>query len=63
MTYEEAKIVRAAAMCGRNIRPVFKAEAVWILREGEKGRRPFSEVRFAIDNEQVRLLEMELGKS
>lgn len=62
MTYDEAIIVRSVDLSGGYVRPVYKAEAVWILREGEKGRRPFSAARFAIDNEQVRLLELELAK-
>lgn len=58
MTYAQAVSLRAAQLAGGLVHPVALAEALWIIREGAKGRRPFSQARRLIDDEQVRLLEL-----
>lgn len=67
MTHQHAIEVRSRQLSGEAVPPSVLAEAVWMLRESGRTRgsrrRPFSVVRFAIDQEQIRLLEVELAKS
>ncbi len=60
MTFIEAKMVRARELSGGYVKPEHRAEAIWLLRSD--GKRAFSAARFVIDNEQVRLLEVEMGR-